>query len=143
MYMDNELIFDNDVAHLTTEASAAYIDFKGPRNLGIGEDLFVVAIVTTAFTDSSSNSTMALTLETDDNSSFSTATTTLAIGTFAALAAIGDRLIKKLSPGDINERYCRVKYTVANGDLSTGKFKTFITKDPDNYVAYPDGFAIQ
>ena len=110
--------------------------------MGAGETIYFVIQVDTAFTDSSSNSTMAITLETDDNASFSSATTAQTIGTFAALAAAGTRLIAKLQPSAINERYLRVKYTVANGDLSTGKFTAFLTKDIDAFTAYPDGITI-
>lgn len=142
MYLDQQLLFDDNAEHLTTEASTNLVDFGAARNLGVGEDLYFVIIVDTAFTDASSNSTMTITLETDDNASFSSATTAQTIGTFAALAAAGTRLAVKLQPDKINERYLRVKYTVANGDLSTGKFTAFLTKDLQAYTSYPDGITI-
>lgn len=142
MFIDAQLQFDNNAQHLTTEASTNIIDLSAIRNLGVGEDLYFVAVVTTTFSDSSSNSTMTLSLETDDNASFSSATTAQTIGTFSALAAAGTRLIAKLQPNAINERYLRLKYTVANGDLSTGNFTTFITNSIDAFNAYPSGFSI-
>jgi hypothetical protein len=143
MILDAALMFDNDVAHLTTDAGTDYIDLGAVRDLGVGEPLYVVAIVTTAFTDSGSTSTQSLTIETDDNTSFSTpALARITLGTFAALAPVGTRLVKRLSPEDITQRYMRVYYTVANGDLTTGKFKVFLTKDIQAYTSYADGITI-
>lgn len=140
MIMDAQLLLDDSSQHLTTEASQNYIDL-GPgtnRNLGVGENLFYVCLVDVAFTDSGSNSTMAVTLETDDASSFGSATTAQTIGTFAALSAIGTRLVARLAPDVITERYLRAKYTVANGDLTTGKFTSFICQDVYLQTHYPD-----
>ena len=142
MILDAALLFDNNVAHLTTEAGTDYIDLGSNRNLGVGEPLYVFAIVTTAFTDASSNSTMTLTLETDDNTSFSSATTAQTLGTFAALSAIGTRLVARLQPDVIIERYLRMKYTVANGDLSTGKFVAGLTHNIQAYTSYADNITI-
>lgn len=142
MILDAALLFDSNAEHLTTGASTDYVDLGSNRNLGVGEELYFFAVVTVAFTDASSNSTMALTLETDDNSSFSSATTAQTIGTFAALAAIGTRLVARLQPDVIVERYLRVKYTVANGDLSTGKFTAGLTHNIQAFTAYADNITI-
>ncbi len=142
MILDAALLFDNNVAHLTTEAGTDYIDFGAIRNMGVGEPLYFFIVVTTAFTDSGSDSTMTITLETDDNTSFSSATTAQTIGTFSALSAIGTRLVARLQPDKINERYLRVKYTVANGDLSTGKFTAGLVKDIQAFTAYADAITI-
>ncbi len=142
MFLDAALVFDDGIQHLTTEASTDYVDLGAPRNLGVGEQLYFVSIVTVAFTDASSNSTMALTLETDSSSGFGSAVTAQTIGTFGALSAIGARLVARLQPDVINSRYVRVKYTVANGDLSTGKFKSFLTNNIQAYTSYADGITI-
>lgn len=142
MYIDAHNLFDDAAAHLTTEASTNLIDLGAIRNMGVGEDIYFVIQVDTAFTDASSNSTMAITLETDDNASFSSATTAQTIGTFAALTAAGTRLVAKLQPDAINERYLRVKYTVANGDLTTGAFTAFLTNNIQAYTSYADGITI-
>lgn len=142
MFLDAALYFDNDVQILTTGASADYVDLGQNRNIGVGEDLYFVSIVSVAFTDASSNSTMTLTIEGDDSAGFGSAVTLQTIGTFAALSAIGTRLAAKLQPDVYTKRYIRVKYTVANGDLSTGKFKSFIVKDLQAFTAYADGITI-
>ena len=142
MYLDAHNLFDDAAAHLTTEASTNLIDLGAIRNIGVGEDIYFVIQVDVAFTDASSNSTMAITLETDDNASFSSATTAQTVGTFAALSAIGTRFAVKLQPDVINERYLRVKYTVANGDLTTGSFTAFLTNGLQAYTSYADGITI-
>lgn len=142
MILDKQLLFDDNAQHLTTEASTNVIDFSAIRNMGVGEPIYFFIIVKTAFTDGSSDSTMTITLETDDNSSFSSATLGQTIGTFAALSAAGSRLVVMLQPDKINERYLRVKYTVANGDLSTGKFTSGLTLNIDAITSYPAGFTI-
>jgi hypothetical protein len=142
MILDAALQFDLGVQHLTTEAGTDYIDLGSNRNLGVGEDLYFYAIVTVAFTDSGSDSTMTLSLETDDNTAFSSATTAQTIGTFAALAAIGTRLVAKLQPDVIVERYLRLKYTVANGNLTTGKFTAGLCHDIQAFTAYAKGYTI-
>lgn len=142
MQIDAQFQFDLAAAHLTTEASTDYVDLSVARDMGAGRPLYFIILVTTAFTDSGSNSTMAITLESDDNTSFSSATTVQTIGTFAALSAAGSRFVAPLALFTTPERYLRVKYTVANGDLTTGKFTAFLTMDIDAWRAYADNIQI-
>ena len=124
----------------STPASVGYLDHGQIRDLGVGDQtLHLVVLVTTAFTDASSNSTVTASLETDDNTSFSTATTTHTFSVFAALTAAGTKRVLKLGPDHLNERYSRVYFTVANGDLTTGKLSAFITAELDRATAYADG----
>lgn len=126
MIKDKQLYFSEEQAITATAASTNYMDMAQAVDLGQGAKLVVIAEVTEAFTDGSSNSTVSVTVETDDNSSFSSATEVASLGTFAALSAVGDTLAAALLPGGV-ERYIRLKYTVANGDLSTGKITAQIT----------------
>jgi hypothetical protein len=61
---------------------------------------------------------------------------------FAALAAIGVTRIGFLPPVAVNERYSRVFYTVANGNLTTGSFDAFLVQDIQQFVAYADAVTI-
>ena len=142
MLFDAQNKYSDAQAVTADAASTNIIDHGAVRNLGVGENLYVVVSVDVAMTDASSNSTCTVTLETDDNASFSSATTAQTIGTFAALAAIGTRLVARLQPDKVNERYTRLKYTMANGDLSTGSFTAFLTKEIDAYTAYADAITI-
>jgi hypothetical protein len=142
MLTDAQLMLDEESAHLTTEATTNYIDLSAARDIGAGRNLYVFAAVTTAMTDGASNSTMTLTLESDDNTSFSSATTIQTIGVFSALSAVGTTLVARLQPITTPERYLRGKWTVANGDLSTGNFTVTITDDVDKWRAYANGYTI-
>lgn len=142
MILDAQNLFDDAEIHLTTEASENLIEVSEERRLGTGETLYLVSIVDTAFTDGGSNSTMTLTLESDALAAFGSAATVFTLGTFGALSAIGSRLIAKLPPDAAMESFIQVKYTVANGDLTTGAFTTFLTKDIQAYQSYPDNITI-
>lgn len=142
MYLDAENLFSDAQALTATAASTNSIDLQAIRNMGVGQDIYVIISVDVAFTDSGSDSTMAVTIETDDNSSFSSATTAQTIGTFAALSAVGSRLIAKLQPDLINERYVRLKYTAANGNLTTGSVTAALFLDAQAYTSYADNITI-
>lgn len=134
--------FSDAQAVTAAAASTEYMDLGIARQIGDGENLYVMIVCDVAMTDGSSDSTLAVTLETDDNSSFSSATTVQTIGTFAALSAIGTKLIARLQPSTAYERYIRLYYTPANGNLSTGSFTAFLVKDVGNYKAYADNITI-
>lgn len=142
MYVDAELQFSDSQAVTAAAASTNIIDLGSVRDLGAGQDLYLVVNCTVAMTDGSSDSTLAVTLQTDDNSGFSSATTGQTIGTFAATSAVGTQMISKVDVGALNERYARVYYTPANGNLTTGSFDAFLTTDVDKYTAYADNITI-
>lgn len=122
-----------------TAASTNSFDLKAHRDLGTGTPLYAVFQVTEAFTDAGSDSTVAVTLETDDDLAFGSATVAQTVGTFAALSAVGTTLVAALQPGQIDESYLRAKYTVAGGNLSTGKIVGFITDNIQKWKAYATG----
>ena len=142
MFLDAHNLFSDAQAITASAASTNIIDLGAIRDLGVGENLYVVVQFDVAFTDASSNSTVVPTVETDDNASFSSATTGMTLGTFAALTAAGTKLVARLQPGKVNERYMRVYYTVANGDLTTGSFTAYLTKDVQAYTSYADAVTI-
>lgn len=128
---------------LTSAATTNVIDLGIARNIGVGEDLYVVAIVTTAFTDAASNSTMEFRLQCDNDEAFGSVDSFQIIGSFPALSAIGERLVAKLQPDKLNSRYLRGYFTIdGNGDLSTGNFTVYITKDIQAYTSYANGYTI-
>ena len=146
MIMDLATQFSNAQAITATAVSTNVIDLGAVRNIGSGEDLYLVLIVTTAFTDASSDSTVTPSLQTDDNEAFGSAATVRTYDTLAALSAAGTTRIYKLEPfttAGIYERYIRLNYTVAGGNLSTGAITAFITKDVTTYRHYASGFSIQ
>lgn len=142
MYVDAQLRYSNAQAVTAAAASTNVLDHKIARNLGVGQDLYLVVLCTTAMADTGSDSTLAVTLESDNDEAFGSVDKTQTIGTFAALTAAGSRLVAKLQPDMVNSRYSRVKYTPAGGDLSGGAFTAFLTTDIDAYTSYAKGYTI-
>lgn len=141
MYQDALLTFSSAQAITATAASTSHIDLGQVRNIGVGENLYVVCVCTVAMTDASSDSTVAVSLEGDSTTTF-TPDSTKALFTFSAVSAAGTTKIARLGPDDINLRYAQLKYTVAGGDLSTGSFTAFITHDIEKWTAYADAITI-
>lgn len=142
MIIDSQLLFSDAQAITAAAASDNSVDFgAGNRDLGLGENLFIALNVDVAFTDAGSDSTLVVTLETDDNSSFSSPTSH-ALLTIPALAAVGAAYFARISPDVVTERYARLKYTPANGNLTTGSITAAIAKDIQKQVIYPKGYTI-
>jgi hypothetical protein len=144
MILDNDLLFSDAQAVTAAAASTNYYD-TGPlftgntgRNIGMGENLYFSISVDTAMTDSSSDSTLAVTLETDDNTSFSSAATVATLVTIPAVTAAGTKYFVKVPIATTvpYERYIRCYFTPANGNLTTGAFTVALVKDPDNWTSY-------
>lgn len=145
MYLDAQNLFSDAQAVTATAASTNYIDL-GPltgtaRNIGVGDDLYIHINIDVALTDSGSDSTVAITLETDDNTSFSSATTLATVASVAATAAAGTSYIYKIASAAF-ERYIQLRYTVSGGNLTTGSFTAGIVKDAQQYTSYADNIVI-
>ena len=137
MLLDAQLLFSDAQAVTATAASTNLIDlFSVQPRIGDGQELYIQVSVDVAFTDASSNSTITVTVEQDDNAAFSSAATVQTIGTFAALTAAGSRLVARLSPLAYTERYIRLMYTTANGDLTTGSFTAGVLLGVDSFFAH-------
>jgi hypothetical protein len=140
--IDAQLRFSNAQAVTATAASTNCIDLGAAKQLGVGNPLYFVVAVVTAMTDAGSDSTIAVTVETDDSDSFGSATTAQTLGTFAATSAAGTRLVVPMAQFATAERYVRLKYTTANGDLTTGSFTAYLTDNVTQWTAYADGITI-
>ena len=142
MIHDAQNLFSDAQALTAAAASTNLLDLGSARDLGTGENLFVVLTVDVALTDGSSDSTVTVDLQTDDNSTFNSPTTGQTLFTIAALAAIGTKYIARIQPGGANERYARLYYTPNNGNLSTGSVTAELVHDVDKFTAYPKGYTI-
>jgi hypothetical protein len=141
MYVDAQLLFSDEQAVTASAGSTNTVDLSAVRDLGVGEPLYVVVVCTEAMTDSGSDSTVAVALETDSTTTI-TPDATRTLFTFSALSAAGTVKISRLGPDDFNLRYGRLYYTLANGNLSTGKFTGFITNNVQKYTSYADNITI-
>jgi len=150
MYVDAALLFSSAQTITTGVDTGLYstssIDIADvDRDLGQGEDVYFVCIVDTAFTDSGSNSTIVVSLAYDSAAGFDGSPVIFQqIGTFAALSAIGTKLVAKLQPFTVPERYIAAHYIAGSGlgALSAGAVTSFLTKNVAKYIAYNDNVTI-
>ncbi len=142
MKLDAELMFSEDQAVTAAAASTNVIDLCAIRDIGAGENLYIGVLVTETFDDTGDDSTLAVTLETDDADTFGSATTLATLTTFATLTPAGTILYRRINPDENYERFIRLYYTPAGGNLSAGKVTAFIAKDVQNYRHYAAGYSI-
>jgi hypothetical protein len=137
--------FCNAQAITASAGSTDQIDTKSANtNIGKGNTLYWNTVCVTAMTDSGSDSTVTATIETDADSAFGSPT--LAVQTqlvFSALSAAGTVRSVKLQPFTTLERYVRVYFTVANGNLDTGSFTSWLSTTPvSGWTAKPNGYDV-
>lgn len=132
MFIDKNLVLSD--AQVITNASAATTDYVD--TLAAGDAIYPGAVMeflvdTTATTADSG--TVTFSIQTDDNSSFSSATTLAATGAIAAatLTAGYKPLVVVVPQGC--ERYIRGYYTLAN-NLTAGKFDCRIVSHSDKQL---------
>jgi len=139
MIFDKELLFSDAQAVTSTGANAStnIVDLGVRRDIGRGEPLWLTIVVPTAFTSGGAG-TLDFQLQTDDNSSFSSATTlwTSSAQALAALAA-GAKWQVRLPKGC--ERYLRLNYQVATAAMTAGAITAGITigSSDEEYAPYP------
>jgi hypothetical protein len=148
MITDAQNLFSDSQAITAAAASTNVID-TGPlaigntgRNLGYGQDLFIFVFCEVGMSDAGNDSTLTITLQTDDNSGFSSPTTVATLGTLPALTPAGTKFFFPMpiaSDAVPYERYIRLLYTPNNGNLSTGTFSAGIVMNVDAYVSTAAG----
>lgn len=134
MIIDKLLEFSDSQAITATAASTNVIDLGADRDLGVSDiDVFIQVMETFA---ASGAATLTITLETDDNSSFSSAT---ALWTSPAISKTA--LVAGYNPGkfklpQVTERFLRCNYTVATGPMTAGKVSAALLTGRQNWRAY-------
>lgn len=144
MIMDKLLLFSDAQAVTAAAASESVVDLGEVRDIGTGEDLYVVAVLDVAMTDGGGNTyPLVVALEGDSTESF-TPDGTQNLFSFPAASAIGTKLIARLNPKalPLQYRYIRLKFTPTGGNLTAGSVTAFITHDVDAYKAYASAITI-
>lgn len=152
MMLDTQEVFSDAQAVTATAISANVLDLNptgGPnavQDVGHGEPTYLVVQTQTTATDTGSDATLAVTLESDTQADLASGSATVHYSTgalaFAAFATAGTRLaVVRLPDGDY-KRYLGVRYTVASGPLTAGAFDAFLTKDVNKIKAYASGFSV-
>ena len=151
MYVDKQAEFSDSQAVTATAISANVMDLvsntsgKNPiRDIGTGQDVYLVVLTTVAATDTGNDATLAVTLESDDNVGLASATTHFSTGAlaFAAFSPAGTVIAAIRLPSGNYERYLGVRYTVGAGPLTAGQFDAFLTTDINAYRAYARNYVV-
>lgn len=141
MILDNLLKLSQDQALTGTSlvASTDVIDLSVQRLIAPGDPLWWVIAAKVGLAGTSP--TLAIAVQSDDNSGFSSAATLLTNPTLAAAAfATGARIVIPMPW--TNERYLRLAYTMG-GTSPTCTVDAYLTnQQPPHHYAYPDAMII-
>ncbi len=135
---DKQLELDAPLTALTaTRASTNYYINVGNGDLSINtQPLYIQAYVDTALT-SGGASTLTVTVETDDNSSFSSAEVLLTTGSIAKASLVkGYELFNAKLPHGV-QKYLRLNYTVGTADFTAGTVNGRISTSMNTRYNYP------
>lgn len=135
MIQDTLDTFCRDLA-VTASVGTDYKDEKAPVNAGVGNDVKLVVTLTEDMTDAGSDSTVTPSIETDSDTAFGTKVTQQTLGAFPALSKKGTQREVVLSAWSGLYQYWRVFFTVANGNLTTGKFTAQLVAVSQNAPVY-------
>lgn len=143
MYVDSQLQFSSAQAVTAAAGSTNTLDLGAVRDIGSGEPLYLVVTVTTAMTDAGSDSSVTIAMEGDSTTTF-TPDGTENVLLIPAVSAAGASFFAALNPGSLplQFQYVRLLYTPNNGNLTTGSFTAFLTKDIAKYRAYAKNYTI-
>lgn len=141
MILDAQNEFSDSQAVTSTAISTNVIDLDSvsiPKNIGGSEPLYLVIQTAVTCTDTSSDATVAFTLESDSAAALNSSPTVhFSTGAleFATYATAGTRVAVTPLPFGDYKRYLGVRYTVASGPLTAGAFDAFLTRDPQFWNA--------
>lgn len=152
MYLDKQAEFSDSQAVTATAISANVMDLisnssgkNALRDIGTGQDVYLVVQTAVAATDAGSDATLAVTLESDSTVDLATSPTThfsTGVLAFAAFSPAGTVVAAVKLPAGNYERYLGVRYTVAAGPLTAGQFDAFLTTDVNAWRAYARNYVV-
>ncbi len=155
MILDKFLEFSDAQAVTATAISTNVVDLyplggNASRDIGNGENIYLIVRTLAAATDVGSatnvdsDATLTVTFESSNAEDLSASTVHFSTGAlaFATFSPAGTQLARFKLPGGNYLRYLGVRYTVANGPLTTGTFDAFIVKDDQTYRSYAVGSTI-
>jgi hypothetical protein len=136
MIGDRTLLFSDGQSITATTVSTNVVDLGATgtiygasapivRDIGNGTDVDLAVSVTQSFNNLTS---LTISIEVDDNAAFTSATTvfTSPAYTLAQMATGAKYLLPDSLPAGTNERYVRLRYTVAGTAPTTGKITAVV-----------------
>lgn len=154
MYVDSQELFSDAQAVTATAISTNVYDLNSATNsnvpltqdLGVGSEVvYLVVQTTTAITDTGSDATLTVTLESDSTANLATAPVVhMSTGAlaFATYAPAGSIIFAGPLPFGAYKRYIGLRYTVASGPFTAGTITAFLTLDVQRYQYYASGFTV-
>lgn len=159
MFVDTQTELSDAQAVTATAISTNVIDLQaalgGGTNIangntlldiGQGEDVYLVVNTAVTATDTGSDATLTVSLETATDAGLTTGAvvhfSTAALA-FASFATAGTQLVAIKLPAADYKRYLGVRYTVAAGPLTAGAFDAFLTKSIQRAKIYKSAFTVQ
>jgi len=149
MILDKFLEFSDAQAVTATAISTNVVDLyplggNASRDIGNGENIYLIVRTLAAATDVTSDATLTVTFESSNAEDLSASTVHFSTGAlaFATFSPAGTELARFKLPGGNYLRYLGVRYTVAAGPLTGGTFDAFIVKDDQAYRSYAVGSTI-
>lgn len=141
MYVDNNLVMSDAQAVTASAASTKSIDTATAlRDIGGGEPIELVVVITTDVAASGGASTTTFSLQDSaDNSTFATVLSSADIAK-ASLTA-GTEVLRVRLPRGLR-RYIQVYYTVSTNNWTSGAVSAFLTLDRQSNTARPSGFTV-
>ncbi len=136
--IDKLLEFSDAQALTATGDSDNSIDLGNARQVGVGNDLYLVVRVDVAADAGSANETYTVQLETDDNSGFTSGTLVGPIITIPRGSPAGYKAVATLPRTGI-ERYLQAVYTLG-GTTPSVTLSTYITPfKEEDWTPQPEG----
>ncbi|CAN5950716.1 unnamed protein product [Sphagnum jensenii] len=143
--IDNQLIFDQNVALTVSAASTNTIDLLANTDLGAMYPIELHCDVTTAFTAAGA-ATLTIALQTStDNVNWYTILISPEAYPVAALT-VGAAIMRypvplnQLANGTIPGRYLRLYYTIATGPMTAGALYSYLSADREVRYPYPKNY---
>lgn len=135
MIIDSRLEFSDAQALTGTAASTNHINLGGDNDIGPGRPLWVVLTLDVAADGTTGDETYSVALQTDDNSSFSSASDIASVSIPRGSAA-GTQFVMAMPQA--NEQYLRLNYTLA-GTTPTVTVSAWLTdQEPKSWRATAD-----
>jgi len=140
MILDAHTSFSNGQALTGSAASTDSIDFSAIREIGVGEQLYILVNVPVAA--GGTTPTLSVGLQVDDNSAFSSPATLFTSPVYAAAALTAGAQFVYPLPVTGMERHARLNYTMT-GTSPTITLDAHLVTGAQLARIYPSGYAIQ